>query len=107
MQLAKEPAVIDRTAQTERRREPRIEADDIIRWKRPGRIEDEKAWLVDRSPNGLGFLTRGERLPQVGEFLNIRQMNDDRWTVVDRPIRVARTAPIAGGGLVMVGCEME
>jgi hypothetical protein len=95
------------TTQTERRAEPRIEADDIVRWKRPGRIEDEKAWIIDRSPNGLGFLTTFDRAPQVGDALHVRRMSDDRWAVIDRPIRVARTTPLAGGDLVMVGCAME
>jgi hypothetical protein len=98
---------VTNTTPTERRREPRIEADDIIRWKRPGKIEDEKAWMIDRSPNGLGFLTTSDRSPQVGEMLNIRRMTDDRWTVIDRPIRVARTMPASSGDLIMVGCEME
>ncbi|HVP10227.1 MAG TPA: hypothetical protein VMV94_03465 [Phycisphaerae bacterium] len=95
------------TTQTERRREPRMQADDVIRWKRPGRIEDEKAWMIDRSPNGVGFLVMAERAPKAGDILHIRQRTEGGWTVIDRLIRVARTAPVSSDELVMVGCAME
>ena len=84
-----------------------MEADDVIRWKRPGKIEDNKAWMIDRSPSGLGFLTRAKTAPRVGDTLNIRRLEDERWATIERSVRVARTTPTLGHDLVMIGCSIE
>jgi hypothetical protein len=85
----------------------RAEADDVIRWKRPGRVEDHKGWMVDRSAIGIGFLSRSKTAPRVGEIVNVRRLEDDRWVTIDRTIRVARATATSGDELVMVGCSIE
>ncbi|MBN2561035.1 MAG: hypothetical protein JXQ75_08905 [Phycisphaerae bacterium] len=92
---------------SDRRKEPRGEADASIRWKRSGRVEDNKAWLVDRSPSGLGFLATAKTAPRVGELLNIRRLDGDRWATIDRPVRVARTTPVSSETFVMIGCTID
>ncbi|MFH1418104.1 MAG: hypothetical protein ABII12_07475 [Planctomycetota bacterium] len=92
---------------SDRRKEERKIADDIIRWKRPGKIEDQKAWMVDRAPSGLGFLTNTEIAPCVGEVLNVRQLDRDRWITIDRTVRVARAALASDDSLTMIGCAVE
>lgn len=88
---------------SDRRRDERVESRDVARWKRPGRIEDHKAWMVDRSRSSIGFMADAAAAPRLGEVLNIRQLDRDRWTIIEDTVRVARTAP-AGDDLVMVGC---
>ncbi len=92
---------------SDRRRESRAEADDVIRWKRPGRVEDHQAWMIDRSPSGLGFLSRAESAPRVGEIVHVRRLEGDCWATLDRTVRVARATPTPGDGLVMIGCHIE
>lgn len=87
----------------ERRQEVRLDSQDIIRWKRPGRIEDHKAWTVDRSPSGYGFMSRMDEAPRIGDLLHIRRFDHDRWQAFDEPFRVARIQP-ATEELVIVGC---
>ena len=41
--------MITLVSQQERRRELRCNCDDVIRWKRPGRIEDHKGNVMDTS----------------------------------------------------------
>ena len=90
----------------ERRGEIRIESDDVIRWKRPGRFEDRKAWTLDKSQSGIGFLTLSENAPIVGDMLHIRRRDGKHWAPLNGEIRVARAAPTSGDGLVMIGCQL-
>ena len=92
---------------SDRRKEERVEADDTIRWKRPGVAEDHKAWMIDRSPSGLGLLTIASTVPRVGDIIHVRQLDQDRWTTVDRFVRVVRTAPTSSDDLVTIGCKIE
>ena len=67
----------------ERRQELRHNADDVIRWKRPGRIEDRKVGRFDASPSGTRFLTLAEVAPHVGDELQLataggRDLGHDR-----------------------------
>jgi hypothetical protein len=94
------------TTGTERRIERRLASDDVIRWKRPGRIEDHKGWSVDRSLSGLGFLVEAPAAPRVGERLHVRQLDGDRWTVLDRTYCVVRADPANGGDFAFVGCRI-
>ncbi len=91
----------------ERRTELRHDADDIVRWKRPGRIEDHKAFLFDRSESGMGFVVEKDIAPQVGEVLNIRQLDRDRWITLDRIVRVARRCTMGDPGLLSIGCTVK
>jgi hypothetical protein len=84
-----------------------VEANDVIRWKRPGKIEDHRAWMVDRAASGMGFLAQAAVAPRVGDLLNIRRQDEDRWEVLDRTVRVARTTPTSNDEFVMVGCTVE
>jgi hypothetical protein len=79
----------------------------VLRWKRPGRIEDHKAWSIDRCDGGIGFCTLSESRPQVGEIIHVRVLDRDRWMTVEQTVRVARTDPTPGGELVLVGCALE
>ncbi len=94
------------TMTIERRRETRVESDDVIRWKRPGHIEDNKAWTIDRSPSGYGFMSRVESAPKVGDRIHIRLRDSDGWDVYDEPFRVARTETVTDQ-LVLVGCVVD
>lgn len=91
------------TMTLERRSETRVDADDVIRWKRPGRFEDNKAWTIDRSPSGYGFMARVETAPKAGERIHIRLQENDNWKMFDEPFRVARTEAVTDR-LVLVGC---
>ncbi|HWL92384.1 MAG TPA: hypothetical protein VNT79_02530 [Phycisphaerae bacterium] len=90
---------------SERREEVRLDSQDIIRWKRPGRLEDNKAWTVDRSPSGYGFMTRFDGAPRVGDLVHIRRFDNDRWAPFEEPFKVARLLP-ATDELVVVGCRV-
>ncbi len=92
---------------SDRRRDDRLASNLVIRWKRPGRIEDNKAWMVDESRSGLGFITTARVAPRPGDVLNIRRRDGDAWATIDRTIRVARTSPASDGDLIMIGCTME
>jgi hypothetical protein len=92
---------------TERRTNLRLRSEDVLRWKRPGRVEDHKAWSVDRSDLGIGFCTLAEVRPQVGEVINLRVLDRDRWKTVEQTVRVARTDPTPGGELIFVGCALD
>ncbi len=92
---------------SDRRNEPRVEASEVMRWKRPGKVEDHKAWMVDRSASGFGFLAMTQSAPRVGEILNLRRLDRDRWATVDRIVRVARTTPTSNNDLVLIGCRIE
>lgn len=89
------------------RKDVRIESHDIIRWKRPGRIEDHKAWAVDKSPTSMGFLTDVQSAPQVGDTLHVRFRIHGEWQPMERTVRIARTQLTPGRDLVMVGCTIE
>ena len=89
------------------RREIRIRSDDIIRWKRQGRIEDFKGWALDKSPSSLGFLTTPGSAPEVGEVLHIRQWEDGEWNTIDRTVRIARAQLTPSRDLVIVGCTID
>lgn len=96
-----------RANQAERRTEPRERSELTIRWKRPGAIEDQPGWTIDRSPSGIGFLVPTSYAPEHGELLHMRYWDLDRWAMMDRPLRVARVSPTAGLELMMVGCRSE
>jgi len=95
--------------QSERRRETRTACDDIIRFKRPGRIEDRHAWLLDRSATGLGFLIEPISTLRVGDVLNlrIRERDGDQWYDRDEAVRVMRLRPTPNLELTMVGARIE
>ena len=95
-----------KTGLLERREETRVASDDVIRWKRPGCIEDNKAWTVDRSPSGYGFMARVEIAPRVGDRIHIRRFDTDRWDSHDEPFRIARTEAV-NDELVLVGCVSD
>lgn len=95
------------TAVIDRRKTARHEADEILRWKRPGRVEDHKAWNTDLSMDGIGFLTLPNTDPQVGEVIHLRMFNRDRWATFERVVRIARVQTAPGGDLLMVGCSVE
>lgn len=95
-----------RTLPIERRRETRVQSDDVIRWKRPGKVEDHKAWTIDRSPSGYGFMARIGSAPRVGDRIHIRCFECDRWDSFDDPFRVTRTEAVTDE-LVLVGCAIE
>lgn len=89
------------------RKDLRIESHDIIRWKRPGMIEDHKAWAVDKSATSMGFLTDVQSAPQVGDTLNIRFRIHGDWQSAEQTVRIARTQLTPSRDLVMVGCTIE
>lgn len=91
----------------ERRREERILSNDPIRWKRPGRIEDQKGWMIDSAASGMGFLTLQSTAPQIGDVLNVRRQDGNRWATVDQTVRVARSTPTTNGQFAMVGCTVQ
>lgn len=93
----------------ERRRETRTSCDDIIRFKRPGRVEDRHAWLLDRSATGLGFLIEPISTLRVGDVLNlrIRAREGDQWYDRDEAVRVVRLRPTPNLELTMVGAHIE
>jgi len=93
----------------ERRRETRTVCDDIIRFKRPGRVEDRHAWLLDRSTTGLGFLIEPISTLRVGDVLNlrIRERDGDQWYERDEAVRVMRLRPTPNLELTMVGARIE
>ncbi len=91
----------------DQRKETRVDSSDVIRWKRSGRCEDNKAWTIDRSPSSYGFMTRAELSPDVGDQIHIRRhLEDGNWFVYDNPFRVARTESVTYE-LVLVGCTAE
>ena len=91
----------------DRRRELRCNSDDVIRWKRPGRIEDHKGWTLDASPSGIGFLTLAEAAPQIGDRLHLRKLHGETWTTLERTVRVARADPTTNDEFVVIGCAIE
>lgn len=93
-------------SQPDRRRELRCNADDVIRWKRPGRIEDYKGWTLDASPSGIGFLTLSDAAPRVGDEIHLRKLVGENWSTLDRTVRVARADPTANNEFVVVGCAI-
>jgi hypothetical protein len=86
------------------RKDARVEAHDVIRWKRPGRAEDHKGWAVDKSPTSLGFLTPCDAAPQVGEIIHVRFRAGDDWLTLDKTVQIARAELTPTRDLVMVGC---
>ncbi len=90
-----------------RRSEPRQISDDVLRWKRPGRIEDQRGWSLDLSSCGMGFMTGRDAAPSVGESLHLRRLNGDVWETIERPVRVARVSDTTSPEIVVVGCRME
>lgn len=90
----------------ERRREVRLDCGDTIRWKRPGRVEDNKGWTIDRSSSGLGFMVRADLAPAVGESLHVRKRITNNWATLDESLRVARIEPV-NDNLVVVGCAID
>ncbi len=95
------------TATRERRRETRIRWDDAIRWKRPGTIEDNKGWAQDQAESGYGFIATRETAPSVGDCLNLRRFDRDRWAIINQTVRVARIGSTSSAGLVIVGCAID
>jgi len=90
-----------------RRSQVRQPSRDVIRWKRPGRIEDQKGWAVDHSAAGIGFMTAAASGPLAGELIHIRRLDGDRWATIDRIVRVAHASPTANHDVLMVGCSLE
>lgn len=90
----------------DKRGEPRVISDDVIRFKRPGRFEDNKAWTIDRSPSGYGFITRTDHAPTVGDTIHIKRFDTDRWDSLDHSFRVARIDAVTPE-LVIVGCVAQ
>lgn len=90
----------------DRRKDERFECDHIIRWKRPGRFEDNKAWSSDRSPTSLGFITETRNAPAVSEVLHVRRLNVDRWVIESNVIRVARVTRASSPDLSIIGCTL-
>jgi len=91
---------------SERRQEARRIADDIIRWKRPGIVEDNKGWTVDRSHNGIGFYTDARTVPKVGDVLHMRRLDGMDWVPVEGEIVVRRATPTSTDELVTIGCTI-
>ena len=91
----------------DRRYRMRQRSEDVLRWKRPGRIEDHKAWSVDRSDLGIGFCTLADSQLRVGEVINLRVRDRDQWRTLEKTVRVARTDCMPGGELIFVGCAVE
>ncbi len=98
--------VITFVSKPERRRELRHNADDVIRWKRPGRIEDRKGWTLDASPSGIGFLTLSEEAPRIGDEIHLRRLEGETWATIERTVRVARADPTTNNEFVVVGCTI-
>ena len=96
-----------RTFPIERRREPRAETDHTIRWKRPGRIEDQKGWMLDESSSGLGFLVAARSAPRVGDRLHIRRRDGRDWVSIERHVSVARVTLMPGDDLAVIGCRLD
>lgn len=90
----------------ERRREVRLASDDVIRWKHPGKFEDFKGWTIDRSPSGYGFMAKAGQAPAIGERINIRRFDRDRWDILGDAFRVTRAESITDE-LILVGCVEE
>ena len=84
----------------DRRRELRHESEDIIRWKRPGRIEDHRG--LDR----VGVLALGRHQLMPGDALHLRREEDRLWATVERDVRVVRITPTSSPDVVIVGCEL-
>ena len=91
----------------DRRAEIRVEASDVIRWKRPGQLEDNKAWTIDRSSNGIGFLTASEAAPAVGDVITLRRLDQDRWSIIEGAVEIARVSPCPRDELTVVGCRLR
>ena len=89
------------------RKEIRLRSEDIIRWKRAGRIEDHKGWALDRSPSSIGFLAAPGSAPVVGDVLHVRQWEEGGWKTIERTVRIARAQITPSRDLVMVGCTIE
>jgi len=101
------PATASTVPFPDRRREERFECSEIIRWKRPGRIEDHKAYMWDRSMRGMGFFIDTQPPPRVGDLLHIRRFDNDRWDIVNEVVRVARVTETPNRALTMIGCTLE
>ena len=94
-------------AYSDRRRDVRNEADDVIRWKRPGRVEDNKAWTCDKSASSIAFLTPFDVAPTVGDVLHVRRLEAGNWDVLSDTVRVARVMRISADQMALVGCTVE
>lgn len=90
----------------ENRREVRLQSDDPIRWKHPGRAEDFKGWTIDRSPSGFGFMAKSDDAPRVGDWIHVRRFDSEVWDIADEPFRVTRTESVTPE-LTIVGCVAE
>ena len=98
--------MVTRTPTLENRREVRLQCDDAIRWKHPGKPEDFKGWTIDRSPSGFGFMAKSEQAPRVGDWIHIRRFDSDVWDISEEPFRVTRTESVTPE-LTIVGCFAE
>ena len=86
--------MVTRAPTLENRREVRLQCDDAIRWKHPGKPEDFKGWTIDRSPSGFGFMAKSEQAPRVGADVTLR---------VDRCDEVVAAVVAARGELGVAG----
>lgn len=91
---------------SDRRRELRQDSDDVIRWKRPGKLEDQRAWSIDLSSSGMGFMTPHDAAPSVGDMLHLHRQIGNTWEKIERPVRVARVSSSSNPEVVTVGCEL-
>ena len=101
-----EAAMTPNPKAAERRRDIRVDCNDTIRWKRPGRLEDHKAWSNDRSPTSLSFITETQSAPAIGDVLHVRRIVTDRWAIENHVIRVARITQASSSNLTFVGCTL-
>lgn len=90
----------------DQRKEFRRDSTDIIRWKRPGRVEDHRAWAIDNSPSGLGFMTLARHELTPGDSLHLRREEERLWAVEERDVRIVRVTPTSSPDVVIVGCEL-
>lgn len=90
----------------DQRREIRQCADDVIRWKRPGRIEDYRGWTLDVSSSGIGFMTSANPGVRIGDRIHVRRLDGDIWSTIEGPIEVARVSQTSSPGVVVVGCRL-
>lgn len=86
-----------------RLKETRYRADAGTRFawhQQQGRRARRKAWTLDESAHGLGFLAEKPRLPEVGERIIVHTRGD----LETQHYEVKRVVPLAGK-LAAVGCQ--
>ena len=79
----------------------------MIRWKRPGKIEDHRGWALDCSEAGIGFMTCADISPQIGDAIHLRKFDGDRWATLDKAIHVRRKSPTSHPDVLVIGCSLD